>query len=59
MTEGKEDKGSKHRRENDIVNQRMVEEMERKEMESTVLKVTEFVSVNELATLMNACGQGH
>ena len=55
MTEGKgKTKGSKHRREKrDIVNQRMVEEMERKEMESTVLKVTEFVSVNELATLMN------
>ncbi|MFA5444034.1 MAG: translation initiation factor IF-2 [Bacteroidales bacterium] len=55
MTEGKgKTKGSKHRREKrDIVNQRMAEEQERMEQESTVLKVTEFVTVNELATLMN------
>jgi len=31
----------------------MAQEMERKEMESTVLNVTEFVTVNELATLMD------
>ncbi|MFA5301908.1 MAG: translation initiation factor IF-2 [Bacteroidales bacterium] len=55
MTEGKgKTKGSKHRREKrDIVSQRMAEEQERIEQESTVLKVTEFVTVNELATLMN------
>ena len=55
MTEGKgKTKGSKHRREKrDIFTQRMAEEQERREMESNVLKVTEFVTVNELATLMN------
>ena len=55
MTEGKgKTKGSKHRREKrEIVSQRMAEEQERIEQESTVLKVTEFVTVNELATLMN------
>ena len=49
MTEGKgKTKGSKHRREKrDIVSQRMAEEQERIEQESTVLKVTEFVTVNE------------
>jgi len=55
MTEGKgKTKGSKHRREKrEIVSQRMAEEQERIEQESTVLRVTEFVTVNELATLMN------
>ena len=55
MTEGKgKTKGSKHRREKrEIVSQRLAEEQERKEQESTVLTVTEFVTVNELATLMN------
>lgn len=54
MTEGKgKTKGSKHRREKrDIVSQRMEAEQERKEMESNILKVTEFVTVNELATMM-------
>ncbi|MEJ1730315.1 hypothetical protein SMA90_28720, partial [Escherichia coli] len=55
MTEGKgKTKGSRHRREKrEIVSQRMAEEQERREMESTLLKVTEFVTVNELATLMD------
>lgn len=55
MTEGKgKTKGSRYRREKrEIVSQRMAEEQERREMESTLLKVTEFVTVNELATLMN------
>lgn len=54
MTDVKGKKGAKHRREKrDMASQRMVEEQERKEMESTLLKVTEFVTVNELATMMN------
>jgi translation initiation factor IF-2 len=55
MTEGKgKTKGSRHRREKrEIVTQRKAEEQERREMESTLLKVTEFVTVNELATLMD------
>ncbi len=47
-------KGSKYRREKrDAVSMRAHEEMERQEAEKMVLKVTEFVSVNELATMMN------
>jgi len=47
-------KGSRHRREKrEIVTQRMAVEQERREMESNLLKVTEFVTVNELATLMD------
>ncbi|MBT8283175.1 MAG: translation initiation factor IF-2 N-terminal domain-containing protein, partial [Muriicola sp.] len=46
-------KGAKYRREKrDLVSQRMQEEVEKKEQEKNVLKVTEFVTVNELATLM-------
>jgi translation initiation factor IF-2 len=47
-------KVSKYRREKrDVVNQRMKDETEKKELEKSVLKVTEFVSVNELATMMD------
>jgi translation initiation factor IF-2 len=55
MTEGKgKTKSSKYRREKrDIVSQRLTEEQERQEQESTVLKLTEFVTVNELAVMMN------
>jgi translation initiation factor IF-2 len=55
MVEGKgKTKGSKYRREKrDMVSQRMQEEQERHEMESNILEVTEFVTVNELATMMN------
>ncbi|MFY9116169.1 MAG: translation initiation factor IF-2 [Bacteroidales bacterium] len=56
MTEvrGKARGAARHRREKrEIVSQRMAQEIERKEMESSVLKVTEFVTVNELATLMD------
>ncbi len=46
--------GAKHRREKrDLASQRMQEEMEMQELEQRVLKVTEFVTVNDLATLMN------
>jgi translation initiation factor IF-2 len=56
MIEGKgKTKSSKYRREKrDIVSQRLTEEQERQEQESTVLKLTEFVTVNELAIMMNA-----
>jgi translation initiation factor IF-2 len=55
MTEGKgKTKSSKYRREKrDIVSQRLTEEHERMEQESTVLQLTEFVTVNELANMMN------
>ncbi|MGD9976819.1 MAG: translation initiation factor IF-2 [Bacteroidales bacterium] len=48
-------KGSKYRREKrEILSARQQQEMERLEKEMKILKVTEFVSVNELATMMNA-----
>lgn len=55
MTEGKgKTKGSKHRREKrELISQRMEEEKELQQMESNVLKVTEFVTVNELAIMMD------
>ncbi len=47
-------KTSKHRREKrEEISQKMQEEQVRQEMTSNVLKVTEFVTVNELAILMN------
>ena len=46
--------GAKHRKEKrELASQRMQEEMELQQMEQKVLKVTEFVTVNDLATLMN------
>ena len=55
MTEGHgKTKSSKHRREKrEEISQKMQEEQERQELTSNVLKVTEFVTVNELAILMN------
>lgn len=55
MTEGKgKTKGSKHRREKrELISQRMEEERELQQLESSILKVTEFVTVNELAIMMN------
>ena len=47
-------KGAKYRREKrDAVAERMQEEMETQAAESKVLKLTEFVTVSELATMMN------
>ena len=47
-------KVSKYRRDKrDAVSQRMKDETEKQELEKSNLKVTEFVSVNELATMMN------
>ncbi|MCQ2374536.1 MAG: translation initiation factor IF-2 [Salinivirgaceae bacterium] len=46
-------KGAVHRREKrEDVKQRAQEEQERQDAEKMILKVTEFVSVNELATMM-------
>ena len=47
-------KGAKYRKEKrEEVRERMNEEFEREEQERKVLKVTEFVTVSELATMMN------
>ncbi|HNQ67060.1 MAG TPA: translation initiation factor IF-2 [Bacteroidales bacterium] len=47
-------KTSKHRREKrDLVSQKRQEEIERTEFEKNIIKVTEFVSVNELSAMMN------
>lgn len=46
-------KGAKYRKEKrDIQSQRNLAEEEKREQEKNILKVTEFVTVNELATLM-------
>lgn len=56
MVEGKgKTKGSKYRKEKRELNvQRMMEEEELEQMQSNILKVTEFVTVNDLSTMMNA-----
>ena len=47
-------KGAKYRREKrDAVQERLSEELAAEEAESKVLKLTEFVTVSELATMMN------
>lgn len=47
-------KGSKYRREKrDIISQKLQAEEQQKELDKNVIKVTEFVSVNELANMMN------
>lgn len=47
-------KSAKYRKDKrDAVAERMNEEFEREEMERSTLKVTEFVTVSELATMMN------
>ncbi|MBE6188696.1 MAG: translation initiation factor IF-2 [Rikenellaceae bacterium] len=51
---GAKSKGAKYRKEKrDEVRERMNEAVEREEMERKILKVTEFVTVSELATMMN------
>ena len=53
-SKGTKTKTSKYRKEKrELVAERMNEEFEREEMERKVLKVTEFVTVSELATMMN------
>jgi len=55
MTEGKgKTKTSKHKRDKrELYQERLAEEQELEQLESNILKVTEFVTVNELATMMN------
>ena len=51
---GKNNFGAKYRKEKrEAASLKMQEEFEQAEAEKTVLKVTEFVTVNDLATLMN------
>jgi translation initiation factor IF-2 len=52
-TKGKS-KGSKHRRDKrDVYSQKSMDDQARLEADKNIIKVTEFVSVNELATMMN------
>jgi len=55
MTEGKgKTRGSKYRRDKrDLVSQKMMEEQEMQEKSSNILKVTEFVTVNDLSIMMD------
>ncbi len=51
---GAKNKGAKYRKEKrEAVAERINEEMERTEQERAILKVTEFVTVRELTTMMN------
>ena len=51
---GAKSKSAKYRKDKrEAVAERMNEEFEREEKERTILKVTEFVTVSELATMMN------
>lgn len=53
-TKSKNAFGAKHRKDKrEAAASKFAEEMEQEEMEKKVLKVTEFVTVNDLATLMN------
>ena len=46
--------GAKHRKEKrELASQKLQEEMEQQELEKKILKVTEFVTVNDMANLMN------
>ena len=54
LTSKGKSKGSKHRRDKRAVfNERMQADMDQQEKDKSVLKVTEFVSVAEFATMMN------
>ncbi len=51
---GSKSKSSKNRRDKrDVVRERMAEEQEQINAEKSILKVTEFVSANQLASMMN------
>ena len=51
---GAKNKGAKYRKEKrEEIREKMSEEIEREQMERSVLKVTEFVTVSELATMMD------
>ena len=54
MAPVKKSQASKHRKEKrEHIQHEMMEEMERSEQEKSVLKVTEFITANELAIMMN------
>jgi translation initiation factor IF-2 len=54
LTSKGKSKGSKYRRDKrDAISQRQKEVVEQKELDKNILKVTEFVSVNELASMMS------
>lgn len=55
MTENKgKTKGSKYRKDKrEIANQKMLEEQELQELASNILRVTEFVTVNDLSVMMD------
>ena len=54
MSGGKKSKGSKHRREKrDAIRQEAEEQMEHDMLEEKILKVTEFISANDLSRMMN------
>jgi translation initiation factor IF-2 len=54
LTSKGKSKGAKYRREKrQAISEKQQEEAEKQEQEKNVLKVTEFVSVNELATMMD------
>ena len=54
MAPVKKSQASKHRKEKrEHIQHEMMEEMERNEQEKSVLKVTEFITANELAIMMN------
>lgn len=54
LTATTKSKGSKHRREKrEGVREKLADEARRVEAEKNILKVTEFVTANELATMMN------
>lgn len=53
-SKGGKNKGAKHRRDKrDAYSQRQQEELELQEQESKTLKITEFVTANDLANMMN------
>ncbi len=53
-TKGLKTKGSKYRRDKRIAfSEKLAEQSARDEMDKSIIKVTEFVSVNELASMMN------
>lgn len=53
-SKGQKSKGSKYRREKrHAVSEKMAEEMAKAEQEKNVIKVTEFVSVNELSSMID------
>ena len=53
-SKGAKNKGAKYRKEKrEEIREKMSEETEREQQERSILKVTEFVTVSELATMMN------